>query len=80
MVPPTLRTGFHYIGGVFVAGALQFHNVAAVGDALSILWQAVSEYIGHESHVDFFTNGEVLLVSCISFQKTTAYSVKTVEA
>jgi hypothetical protein len=40
----------------------------------------VSEYIGHESHVDFFTNGEVLLVSCISFQKTTAYSVKTVEA
>jgi hypothetical protein len=57
VVPPALRAGFHYIGGVFVAGALQFHNVAAVGDALSILWQAVSEYIGHESHIDFFTDG-----------------------
>ena len=52
-----MRAGFHYIGGVFVAGALQFHNVATVGDALSVLWQAVSKYIGHESHIDFFTDG-----------------------
>ena len=57
MVPPTLRAGFHYIGGVFVAGALQFHNVAAVSDALAILWKAMSEYIGHESNVDFFADG-----------------------
>ena len=57
MVPLTLWTGFHYIGGVFVASALQFHNVASVGDALAVLWQTVSEYIGHESHVDFFTDG-----------------------
>ena len=56
-MPPTLWAGFHYIGGVFVAGALQFHNVTAVGDALAILWQAVSEYIGNESHVHFFTDG-----------------------
>ena len=52
-----MRTGFHYIGGVFVPGALQFHNVASVGDALAVLRQAVSEYIGHKSHIDFFTNG-----------------------
>ena len=57
MVPPALRAGFHYIGGVFVAGALQFHNVAALGDALAVLWQAVSEYIGNESNVHFFTDG-----------------------
>ena len=52
-----MRAGFHYIGGVFVAGALQFHNVAAVGDALAVLWQAVSKYIGHECNVDFFADG-----------------------
>lgn len=57
MVPPTLRAGFHYISGVFVAGALQFHNVAAVGDALAVLWQAVSEYIGHKGHIDFLADG-----------------------
>jgi hypothetical protein len=57
MVPPALRAGFHYIGGVFVAGALQFHNVAALGDAFAILWQAVSEYIGNESNIYFFTDG-----------------------
>ena len=56
-MPPTLWAGFHYIGSVFVAGALQFHNVTAVGNALAVLWQAVSEYIGHESHVHFFTDG-----------------------
>ena len=52
-----MRASFHYIGSVFVAGALQFHNVAAVGDALAVLWQAVPKYIGHESHVDFFADG-----------------------
>ena len=52
-----MRAGFHYIGGVFVAGALQFNNVTAVSDALAILWQAVTEYIGHESNVDFFADG-----------------------
>ncbi len=57
MVPPALRAGFHYIGGVFVAGALQFHNVAALGDALAVLWQAVSKYIGNESNIHFFTDG-----------------------
>ena len=56
MMPPTLRAGFHYIGGVFVTGALQFHDVTAFGDALAVLWQAVAKYIGHKSHVDFFTD------------------------
>ncbi len=57
MVPAALRAGFHYIGGVFMAGALQFHNVTAIGDALAVLWKAVSKYIGHESDIDFFADG-----------------------
>ena len=52
-----MRTGFHYIGGVFVTSALQFHNVTAVGDALAVLWQPMSKYIGHESDIDFFADG-----------------------
>ncbi len=51
-----MRAGLYDIGGVLVASALQFHNVASVGDALAVLWQAMSKYIGHESHVDFFAD------------------------
>ena len=51
-----MRAGFHDISGVLMAGALQFHNVAAVCDALAVFWKAMTEYVGHESDIDFFAD------------------------
>lgn len=57
MVPPTLHTRLHYIGGVFVTRALQLLDVFAIGDALAVLWQSGPKDIGNEDNVGHFANG-----------------------
>jgi hypothetical protein len=47
MMPPALWACFNDIGGIFVSGALQFDDVASIGDALSVLWQTVAEDVCH---------------------------------
>lgn len=37
--------------------APQLFNIAGVGDALAVFGQSVTKDVGHQSHVDFFTDG-----------------------
>ena len=37
--------------------ALQFDDVALVGNAFAVLGKPVSKYIGHQCHIYFFTDG-----------------------
>jgi len=56
MMPTALNACFHHIGRVFVARPLQFLDVFAIGDALTMLRQARPKDVCDEDDVGLFTN------------------------